>query len=1051
MTASVWRFTDDDGVEREISTVDLRAALMKGTLLPSTLVWREGMKEWVPAFTLPDLASAAIAAARVDRSKPGPPSVPPGVPVQKNRPTQTLQGIDPASLGNEAAAALAKIRGVAPPAPERPNEPFGRASAPEDATLDEAVKRIIAPAADPLAPRVVKTQPTGSLGTAIAATDIIPKAPKLPNLDGANRESRPKSIPPPLPPRSKTPEPSAVAPAVAATPSPPGARPPLPRKQTLMGMSAAIPMAPVAPGGPRSRPPPPPRRGPHPSVPPAAAPPAPAQTPKPPTIAERERPKPPLKRSVRPPAPIDPALAPQLTPTELAATPGIPGPNGSMVSGPAAARPIERIEERPVGQITATLGTVSPTSVDAKPTSTQSPSPHTASTHTASTPRSAQAPAQHAQTATPGSARMANLAEEATDQLSNSQILGARELLASIHDTPEDENTVTLTKNMSDIVKEVRAPQPRPSAKVPKRVQIAQEQAAAAAAAAATQPAALAKSAAAAASAAPTATSPVGETTQPIPIVAEAKVDASSAKADPGPAKEPAPLVRQRTMEMSLTDHQDAAASQPIPASQRPDHVKKPLPIPPDPTTEPLPDASATVASASVAPVTSAAKDKDRDKDKPGAARVATGGAERLSRPERASLTNEDGEDGEYKILRRMSPPVEVPRRSIVGASLLWMVGLVIFFFVGRCAGYSRAAQFVDMRSGAGRSFLAWSAGDTSAAAPVSSAPEEVKPCWVARQPTKWAPSATKYVPISMEPIEGSMSFGFGLDETEAAGIVVEPKSGKFEQKFNQKLDAKEKAKISRVVPMPSREGGYFISKKGERDWMPILGADPFFLAFTKESVGWADSDEKEPAQIFSLPGEGDVSSQRVLDEGTSGYFVSFLKGNVVLGGYFDKQKNGIGALSPIPGSSETAKQGKPKSGFNGEETAVIFAERADPKAGPWTVRLGHAKAGTVPTTTEVLTFPDGGPGGDVFAPDIVGLPDGRWLVMWTEGDEKSAIRALTYSKDFQPIGDPIALSPPGDFGQAVLGNAAGYTIVAFFQRNAQGDFELWGAVLKCG
>ena len=149
-------------------------------------------------------------------------------------------------------------------------------------------------------------------------------------------------------------------------------------------------------------------------------------------------------------------------------------------------------------------------------------------------------------------------------------------------------------------------------------------------------------------------------------------------------------------MEMSLTDHQDAAASQPIPASQRADQIKKALPAPPDPTTEPLPEPTEKAdppskkesgASASVAPVTSSATtEKDKSARTPG-------GAERLSRHDRASFTNEDGDDGEYKIKRMGKAPVEVPRRSIVGASLLWMLGLVIFFFVGRCAGYSRAAR----------------------------------------------------------------------------------------------------------------------------------------------------------------------------------------------------------------------------------------------------------------------------------------------------------------------------------------------------------------------
>lgn len=1027
MASSVWRFTDDKGVEREISTVDLRAALMKGTLLPSTLVWREGMKEWVPAFTLPDLASAAIAAARVDRQKAGPPSVPPGTPIQRKKPTQTLQGIDPISLGNEAAAALMRIRGGqdAPPAPSPPAEPFNRASAPDsDDTLQEAVNKIVAPAPDPLAPRVVKTQPTGSLGTAIAATDIIPRAPKLPNMDAET--GRPKSMPPgPPPPRPKSiPPGGATRPKSMPPPLPPrsvrnpiagtsadAANANLPRKQTLLGMSAVIGATPASPTqtqGPRSKPPPPPRRNSMPSIPPGGVPPAPptqvqgtparvtTAAPNPPLRAPiQERPKPPSppKRSVRPPAleasPAPPPVLPaQLTPTELAPYPNQPTPAAMPPSDPSS-----------VGTTTATLGTI---------TAPLEPSP--------------------------AAGLKRSVVDEPTDPLSNSQILGARELLASIGD-PEDENTVTLTKSAGEIVKEVRN-QPRP-AKVPKRVQIAQQQAAQAAQAAHQR----------AAEAAATPIAP-GNDTQPLPAQ-PAPDTATEGAAIAEAASEPAPPVRQRTMEMTLADHEDAALSQPIPGSQRPGARKE------HSITEKLPaiaDGSdaAEAADAKPAPTRAKAEKAERTErtDKRSSSRPPDG---RSSRPDRASFTDEADDDGEYKIRRRAAAPVEVPRRSIVGASLLWMVGLVIFFFVGRCAGYSRAAQYTGMRSGVGRAFLAWSSGETRAApTTTAAAADEVKPCWVARQPTKWAPSATKYVPIDMEPIEGSMSFGFGLTETEAAGIVVEPKSGKFEQKFSQKLESKEKAKIARVVPMPSREGGYFVSKKGDRDFMPILGADPFFLVFSKESIGWAASDDAEPTEIFPLVGEGDVSSQRVLDEGTLGYFVSFRRGNVVYGGYFDKQKKALGSLTAIPGSSDTAEEGKPKSGFNGEETAVVFGERAE-KKGPWTVRLGHAKAGTVPTTTEVLTFPDGGPGGDVFAPDVVGLPDGRWLVMWTEGDATSAIRALTYSKDFQPIGDPIALSPPGDFGQAVLGNAAGYTIVAFFQRNQQGDFELWGAVLKCG
>jgi hypothetical protein len=99
-----------------------------------------------------------------------------------------------------------------------------------------------------------------------------------------------------------------------------------------------------------------------------------------------------------------------------------------------------------------------------------------------------------------------------------------------------------------------------------------------------------------------------------------------------------------------------------------------------------------------------------------------------------------------------------------------------------------------------------------------------------------------------------------------------------------------------------------------------------------------------------------------------------------------------------------------------------------------------------------VIPLPKGGPGGDAFAPDIAGLPDGRWLMIWTEGPAGSrAIRAQTLAFDFTPLGDPIALSPPaGNFGQGVLGVVENYAGAVFLSKGST-SYELWGSILQCG
>src|SRR6185503_3275121 len=53
-TLTEWRWTDERGVQRLVGTEELRAALAGSVLPSSTLVWREGMKEWAPASSIPE-------------------------------------------------------------------------------------------------------------------------------------------------------------------------------------------------------------------------------------------------------------------------------------------------------------------------------------------------------------------------------------------------------------------------------------------------------------------------------------------------------------------------------------------------------------------------------------------------------------------------------------------------------------------------------------------------------------------------------------------------------------------------------------------------------------------------------------------------------------------------------------------------------------------------------------------------------------------------------------------------------------------------------------
>ena len=178
-----------------------------------------------------------------------------------------------------------------------------------------------------------------------------------------------------------------------------------------------------------------------------------------------------------------------------------------------------------------------------------------------------------------------------------------------------------------------------------------------------------------------------------------------------------------------------------------------------------------------------------------------------------------------------------------------------------------------------------------------------------------------------------------------------------------------------------------------------------------------------------------------------AGFVLTFRRERAIWGGFIGAGFKAEGELVKIAGSGGAV--GKPSAAWNGREVAVIFADRPDPE-GKYEIRIGHA-AGHVPATTTVLPLPKGGPGGDAFAPDIAGLADGRWLIMWTEGASGSrAVRAQTLDADFTPLGDPIALSPPaGNFGQGAIGIAGGYAATVFLSKGSS-SYELWGSVLQC-
>jgi hypothetical protein len=385
---------------------------------------------------------------------------------------------------------------------------------------------------------------------------------------------------------------------------------------------------------------------------------------------------------------------------------------------------------------------------------------------------------------------------------------------------------------------------------------------------------------------------------------------------------------------------------------------------------------------------------------------------------------------------------ISVPLSSLVGAGGLLIGMVVAAFFVGRAS--SSSARLV-----------AHKALGTVPAMVRAALPAPPKPCWMVKQPVMWAPHASRSIPFdAVATTRATLALGYARDARRAVGIEVDLRTGEVKSR----LDDEAKEEIERVVPTPTVE--FHVARSGQdtgaRLHFPIEvpvydagRATPFAVGLMEGAIAIAAPPEGAPAPLWRLPGDDRLDAASVRAAGDRGFSLVFRRGGAVWGGFVGADRKPSGELVKVAASGGAV--GKPAAGWNGREVAVIFADRPEAE-GHYEIRVGHAQPVAMPAITAVIPLPRGGPGGDAFAPEIAGLPDGRWLLMWTEGAAGSrAVRAQTFTSDFRALGDPIALSPPaGNFGQGVIGVVGEYAATVFLSKGSS-SYELWGAVLQCG
>ena len=1062
-----WRWTDEQGVQRLVGTDELRAALSSRVLPASTLVWREGMKEWVAASSLPELADVARAA----RTR----SVPPGAP------HRGASGRRDEGTPTKMAAVADRPKDANDPTPE-PKPASPAAEGDDSAETDVPPKRsqmqtlvgLSAPESEPVnlpgAPIVVPPRDgarTGSRSSAItqapytgsdSTVPAIPGPPRVPSTSGERGPMQPHAAtvrkvrtseidalwasppadssdaPPAIAEPAQAPKEPAQAIAQAASAPSGGSEkstpaagkvlgaqpksPAIPRRLTPLGTPAtmiqartATPVtAVISPAAMAA----------------SAGEPVAAANPAPSTAMGAPAAEPAVAAKADSPAAMaTPAAAPATAEPAAAAIP--------VVMGASAAEPVVAAKADSPAAMAAPAGepvaAANPPAIAASPSAAAASPPVTAGAPigepSAAFKRPAAPPLPSAQPRTKTPAPVA---------AAKSRLPAPRSAVQAPTRQPAQEaarsGAAEAAKN--PVTGEIQGParpkkpQPPPALRKPEPfpMPVAPKPPAGAGdvllLADRPEPPTITPAATAPSTAAGEADPPVHSPDETSPEAAPGKSEphdegAEDAAANAAPAHEAPPLAA------AAGDTAETAAPE-----RRPTSVEA-LPRPPAaPITAPLPvlkkpgavPAEKVVLSVVPAPTDVVARLMETT---PGQELPDIPTEPRRSRPAKQR-------------------PVLVPLSSLYGVGGFFVVALVLTFFVGRCSvepaiardqptaqkGLARAPQMAK-----------------------DALPPPPKPCWVARQPVMWAPQASKSIPFELAATaQGTIAVGYARDSDFGAGFEFDLASGTVKERFSQKTEKK----IDRVAPVPGEALSFVISSidtaAPSRSVVHVAATPPFVFVIDTSGVAVADAPDAAPTKLWPFEGGDAPSAPLALKAGDAGYVITLRRDNAVWSGWLGLDRKPIGALTKVMGSGGSV--GKPNHGWNTKELAVVFADR--PEGSPWQIRVGRGPKGAIPTETRVITVPKGGPGGDAFAPDIAGLSDGRWLLVWTEGATGSrAIRALTLAADLTPIGDPIALSPPaGNFGQGVLGIAGNYAATVFLSKG-ETNYELWGAILQCG
>jgi hypothetical protein len=295
------------------------------------------------------------------------------------------------------------------------------------------------------------------------------------------------------------------------------------------------------------------------------------------------------------------------------------------------------------------------------------------------------------------------------------------------------------------------------------------------------------------------------------------------------------------------------------------------------------------------------------------------------------------------------------------------------------------------------------------------------------------------------------VAVGFARDANTAVGITFDLGSGTMERPFSRQT---RNAILGTIPGTAAGKLVYWVDVVGS----PLVGlrtvaADPAFaVGASGDSLVRRDAKGVHPLWSGIEAGQdvADVATPRVATAKDGHVMVTRVGGKSgrIVAGWLTPAGEPRGPLQVI--ESPDPEVGTPGVSLSDGVALVSFSARPSPDA-PWRIRMAALRPDAKRATTSLFEVPSGGPGEPAISPATDALPDGRFLMVWTEGASGSRdVRAEVLDANLVAASSPVTLSPEGsNAGKGVPFTDGSRALVVFYVKNDSSQ-QLWGATLKC-